>query len=194
MRSQTTRRLADALHDANFHRALVDAWSMRGFVPSSGASGHDHFFAAFGKFGGAADMGEMAADVVDRAGRQHMRYLELMITFQGSAVTGMARSLRWTGDMANFRTRLMAAGLPALVEKARPDIDTGEARMRDIMHCGTPRATPGCAVTVRWLQQVSRTNPPGVVFAQALFGALLSQAEPRVVGLDLLRPRMISLR
>ena len=180
--------LADALHDADFNRALVDAWSMRSFVPSSGYSGHDHFFATFGKFGGSASMGEMAADVVDRAGRQRMRYIELMITFQGRAVTELARSLQWTGDMADFRNRLMAAGLPGLVQKARPDIDAGEARMREIMRCGTPEATPGCNVTVRWLQQVSRTNPPGVVFAQALFGALLNQAEPRVVGLDFVAP------
>ena len=183
-----TRKLADALRDANFNRALIDAWSMRSFVPSSGSSGHDHFFATFGKFGGAASMGEMAADVVDRAGRQHMRYIELMITFQGGAVTSMARSLQWTGNMADFRSHLMAAGLPALVQKARPDIDAGEARMRAIMYCGTPDATPGCSVTVRWLQQVSRTNPPGVVFAQALFGALLNQADPRVVGLDFVAP------
>lgn len=183
-----TRPLADALRDADFNRALVDAWSMRSFVPSSGTSGHDHFFAAFGKFGGAAGTGEMAADVVDRAGRQHMRYIELMITFQGKAVTNLARSLRWTGDMADFRQRLMAAGFPTLVQKVRPDIDAGESRMREIMHCGTPEATPGCTVTVRWLQQVSRTNPPGVVFAQALFGALLNQTDPRVVGLNFVAP------
>ncbi len=185
---RTTRRMADALHDADFRRALIDAWSMRGFVPSSGISGHDHFFAAFAKFGGAASMGDMAADVVDRAGRQRMRYLELMVTFQGRAVTNMARKLRWTGDMANFHQRLMAAGLPTLLASARSDIDAGEARMRASLHCGTPQAEAGCAVTVRWLEQVSRTNPPGEVFAQTLFGALLSQADRRVVGLNFVAP------
>jgi adenosine deaminase len=89
---RATRKIADALRDTDFRRALVDSWSMRGFVPSSGVTGHDHFFGTFSKFGGAAGMGEMAADVVDRAGRQRMRYLELMATFQGRAVTGMARN------------------------------------------------------------------------------------------------------
>ena len=87
---------------------------MRGFVPSSGVSGHDHFFAAFGKFGGAAGMGDMAADVVDRAGAQHERYIELMVTFQGGAVTALGKRLGWTGDMADFHQRLLAAGLPSL--------------------------------------------------------------------------------
>ena len=32
--------------------ALVDSFSMRGFVPSEGVTAHDHFFGAFTKFGG----------------------------------------------------------------------------------------------------------------------------------------------
>ena len=68
---------------------------MRSFVPSSGESGHDHFFASFGKFGGSASMGDMAADVVNRAGMQRMRYLELMVTFQSRPVTELAGKLPW---------------------------------------------------------------------------------------------------
>jgi adenosine deaminase len=185
---KTTRALADAQWDSDFRRTLIDAWSMRGFVPSSGYSGHDHFFAAFAKFGGTAAMGDMAADVVDRTGSQHMRYLELMVTFQGWSVTELAGKLSWTGDMADFHKRLIAAGLPVLLVKARSDIDAGEARMRALLHCGTPHAEAGCTVTVRWLEQVTRTNPPGKVFAQMLFGALLSQADPRVVGLNFVAP------
>jgi adenosine deaminase len=186
--SATTRKLADALTDSNFRTTLIDAWSMRGFVPSSGVTGHDHFFATFGKFGGAASMGDMAADVVDRAGEQHERYVELMVTFQGWAVTTLAQKLPWTGDMADFQRRLIAAGLLTLLPKARADIDTGETRMRSLLHCGTPQAEPGCAVKVRWLGQVTRTNPPGMVFAQMLFTALLSQEDPRVVGLNFVAP------
>jgi hypothetical protein len=182
------RRLADAQSDNDFRTVVINAWSMRSFVPSSGVSGHDHFFAAFGKFGGAADMGEMAADVVDRAGAQHERYIEPMVTFQGSAVTTLGKQLGWTGDMADFHRRLLAGGLPSLLPKASADIDAGEMRMRALMHCDTPQALPGCSVTVRWLGQVTRTNPPGAVFAQMLFTAMLSEADPRVVGLNFVSP------
>ncbi len=129
-------------------------------------------------------MGEMAADVVDRAGAQHERYVELMVTFQGRAVTALGDKLGWTGDMADFHRRLLAAGLPALLPRARADIDAGEAQMRSLQHCGTPLASPGCSVTVRWRGQVTRTNAPGAVFAQMLFTAMLSAADPRVVGLN----------
>jgi hypothetical protein len=60
--------------------------------------------------------------------------------------------------------------------------------MRTLLRCGTQEARPGCAVTVRWLGQITRTNPPGEVFAQLLFNALVSQADPRVVGLNLVAP------
>jgi adenosine deaminase len=186
--SSATRRLADALINNDFRTAVISAWSMRGFVPESGVSGHDHFFAAFAKFGGSANMGQMAADVVNRAGAQHERYVELMVTFQGSAVTALGNKLHWSGDMADFHRRLIAAGLPALLPKARADIDAGEAQMRLLLHCDTPQAEPGCAVTVRWLGQVTRVNSPGAVFAQMLFTAMLSEADPRVVGLNFVAP------
>jgi adenosine deaminase len=186
------RPIADAEHDAALNRTLVEAWSMRDFVPTSGYSGHDHFFDAFGKFGGAAPMGDMAAEVVDRAARQRMRYVELMVTFQGSAVGTLADKVAetqpLTDDPAPFEAALRQAGIEALVAHASKDIDTIEQRMRDIMHCNTPQAKPGCSVTVRWLQQVSRVMPPQRVFASSLFGALLEKGEPRVVGLDFVAP------
>jgi adenosine deaminase len=85
-----TRKLADALRDKTLKLALIDAWSMI----------HHHFRP--GAFNGSADFGEMAADVVERSGRQHMRYLELMVTFQEVAVPSLARSLPWTGDMGSY--------------------------------------------------------------------------------------------
>ncbi|MGE4047425.1 MAG: hypothetical protein AB7F35_21360, partial [Acetobacteraceae bacterium] len=65
-----TDNLAKMVDKADPVRALVDAWSMRNFVPSSGYSGHDHFFGTFSRFGGVADPPDMAAEVIDRAGRQ----------------------------------------------------------------------------------------------------------------------------
>lgn len=187
------RPIADALRDAALNHTIVDAWSMRDFVPSGGVSGHDHFFATFGLFGGAAAQGDLAADVVDRAGRQRMRYVELMITLQGRAVGAMADAVAektpWNpDDPAATDAALRAAGLPGVVAQASADIDALEARMRGVLGCGTPAARPGCGVTVRWLQQVSRVMAPNRVFASSLFGALLQQKEKRVVGLDFVAP------
>ncbi len=188
------RPLADARTDAALNRILVNAWSMRDFVPSSGNSGHDHFFAAFSLFGGAAPMGEMAAEVVNRAGRQHMRYIELMATFQSQELGRLAGRVgkdpawRWDGDLAGYEAASMQAGLAKLVRDASPEIDGVEQRLRSVLHCGTPQAEPGCDVTVRWLQQVSRTGSPARVFTATLFGGLLQAADKRVVGLDYVAP------
>src|SRR5580700_4577130 len=39
-----------AFENQHLYDSLVDAFSMRSFVPSAGVSGHDHFFDAFAKF------------------------------------------------------------------------------------------------------------------------------------------------
>jgi len=186
------RPLSDALRDAGLNKTLVNAWSMRDFIPTNGNSGHDHFFAAFSRFGGVAKPWDMAAEVVDRAGRQRMRYVELMITFQGKAVADLTekvlKTTPWTDNPAAFEAALMAAGLPAVVEAAKRDIDSLEQQMRATMGCGTATAGPGCGVVVRWLQQVTRTAARPRVFAASLFGMLLAKADQRVVGIDFVAP------
>ena len=187
------RLFADALHDAKLNSVIVDAWSMRDFVPTSGLSGHDHFFAAFALFNGAAPPGDLAADVVARAARQRMRYVELMVTLQGRAVGALAEQVAQaspfdSADPAAFAGALQQAGLADLVAKAGHDVDALEKRMREVMECDSAHPDPGCDMTVRWLQQVSRTAPPARVFADALFGAMLQAADRRVVGIDFVAP------
>jgi adenosine deaminase len=43
---------ATVYKDLSLYNGLIDSFSMRGFVPSEGETGHDHFFGAFKKFGG----------------------------------------------------------------------------------------------------------------------------------------------
>ncbi len=45
-------RASDAFKDQRLYDDLVNSFSMRSFVPSAGVSGHDQFFATFGRFGG----------------------------------------------------------------------------------------------------------------------------------------------
>jgi len=70
----------DAFNDQHLFDALVDAFSMRGFVPSPGVTGHDHFFEAFAKFGGTdhRHLGEWIDEVATRAAAQNEQYLELI--------------------------------------------------------------------------------------------------------------------
>ena len=183
------RIVGDALQDPALKRHLVDAWSMRSFVSSSGTSGHDQFFDTFGRFDAAARQGPLAAGVVARAGAQRMRYIELMITLQSPQLSVLAAKLpAWNGDPQATAAALMEAGLPALVEAARSQLDGIEQAMRQGMGCDTAQRQPGCGVTVRWLQQINRTAAPAEVFAASLLGMLISEADPRMVGLDFVAP------
>lgn len=183
--------------DSVLYPVALDALSTRDALPVSGYSLHDQFFATFGRFRAAAgatstSTGDLLAEVVDRAGRQGERHVELMVSFGTGPVAAIGKSFAWTpqaaADLPGTADRLIAAGLPALVAPARQEIDAAEARMRSVLGCGTPAARPGCAVSVRYLQQVSRTQSPGPVYATTLFNALLEAQEPRVVGLNFVAP------
>src|ERR1700691_2389629 len=46
---------SEAFTDQHLYDAMVDAFSMRGFVASTGVSGHDHFFDSFEKIRAISD-------------------------------------------------------------------------------------------------------------------------------------------
>ncbi len=61
-------RADSVFKDQHLYDALVDSFSMRSFVPSSGISGHDQFFATFDRFGALDDhTGEWLDEVATRA-------------------------------------------------------------------------------------------------------------------------------
>src|SRR5215470_18283556 len=73
---------SDAFHDQHLYDSLVDAFSIRAFVPTPGVTGHDHFFNAFAQFGGISEehLGEWLDEVAARADRQNIQYIELLHT------------------------------------------------------------------------------------------------------------------
>jgi adenosine deaminase len=175
--------------DGKLHATLVDALSMRSFVPGA-ESGHDHFFATFAKFGVAGERrgGDMLAEAAERAGEENISYLELMASPGMGAARKIGAAAGWDDDLGRMRDKLLAAGLGEIVPAVKRDLDGVEAAMRRRLGCGDAAAKPGCGVTVRWLAQVIRTFPPEQVFAQSLLAFELAKAEPRVVGLNLVAP------
>jgi adenosine deaminase len=75
-----------------------------------------------------------------------------------------------------------------VVAGVRSQIDSDEARRNEVLHCGTPQASPGCEVTTRYLYQVLRGLPREQVFAQIVLGFELTKADPRFVGFNLVMP------
>ena len=183
------------------YNALIDKMSTRNVALSS-RSGHDQFFDAFGAFPNVANSparsAGMAAELADRAGRQATQHLELMFTFQGDAVRKLGAGLPWAEE-ADFARRLQwlqGKGLADLVTAGRADLDRIHSALREQLACNTAAARPGCAVSIRWLQQTTRTAQPEVVFAQLAYAFALSSADGRVVGLNLVAPEdhLVALR
>jgi adenosine deaminase len=178
--------------DQHLYDALVDAFSMRGFVPTSGVTGHDHFFSAFDKFQ-AADpphTGEWLDEIATRAAAQNEQYLELLVTPDFAHTAGIAHQLGWHSDpsLGEFREQLFAHGLRDDVAVARAYLDKGESVRKQIEHCGEPNALPACAVQLRYIYQVLRAFPPEQVFAQTLLGFEAATADPRFVGINYVQP------
>jgi adenosine deaminase len=161
--------------DQNNYDALVNAFSMRNFVSSSGFSGHDQFFATFNKFGGLdkKHTGEWVDEVASRAADQNQQYLELMQTPTFSHAAQIAKEIGWPQgpvDFAQLRQKLLDRGLR---DEVGPDMGSArdwEAQRKEIEHCGAADEAPACKVEVRYIYQILRGNPPETVFAQTLLG------------------------
>jgi adenosine deaminase len=177
---------------------LINAFSMRSFVPTSGFSGHDQFFSTFGRFSGLnkSHTGEWVDEVASRAAAQNQQYLELMDTPQYSHAAQIAREIGWnpaSQDFAQFRRALLDRGLRDEVAADREHVRSAEAQRRQIEHCATPQAAPACQVEIRYIYQVLRGNPPEQVFAQTLLGFETVQAsmdahEDGFVGINFVQP------
>lgn len=163
---------AKAPANQDLYDRLVDAFSMRSFVPTTAFSGHDQFFATFGRWDGLDQKhtGEWVDEVASRAAAENQQYLELMETPPFGHATGIAHALGWNADFAKFRQQLLDHGLRDEVTADRDDTRAAEATRRQVEHCGTPQATPACQVQVRYIYQVLRGFPPEQVFAQTLLG------------------------
>jgi adenosine deaminase len=175
---------------------LVDAFSMRSFVPSAADSGHDHFFATFDHFTGLAESHkpEWVDEVAARAAAQNEQYLELMNTPGAAfAVIGAAKPVAPGTGYAAWRQQLLDAGIGQQAAAIRQQMDEAEQVRRRMEHCEAPQPGPACTVEVRYLYQVLRNMPPPAVFAQIVLGfevaaGDLGSAHPHYVGLNLVQP------
>ena len=188
--------------DPKFYQDTIDALSMRNWYPGSGtgeATGHDHTFATFGRFGavGARHLGDMLAATRVTAAADHVQYIEQIAdpgaAFAPELLNGDARF-----DPTDLEADLkrIAPLLPGLVARARTEFDGAERTMQDDLGWHTDMASPGYRVRTHYLFFVLRTLPPQQVFAQIALGFALVKADPRFVGVNLVAPEddPVSLR
>jgi adenosine deaminase len=185
---------AQAFKDQHLYDELIDSFSMRGFVPVTGTSGHDHFFDAFGRFHGTSERhkGEWLYEVATRAAAQNIQYMELMETPPFARAAAAAREVGWYPDLAKMRQALLAKLGDGLKQDRDEDLQffTEAEQARDKLgHCGQPDAQPACHVTQKFIYQVLRGFSKEQVFAQTLLGFETISADPkRIVGINMVMP------
>jgi len=178
---------SSAFADQKLYDRLINAFSMRSFIPFAGTSRHDQFFSTFDRFvriNPQKHLGEWLDEVSRRAAAQNEQYLEVMHTPDFAQAAKLGHEVGWTGNLAETRNALLSNGLRNNVQEDREELDRAEADRERLEGCSASEKTGPCGVQVRYLFQVLRGFPPEQVFAQTLLGFELASVDPRVVGIN----------
>ena len=180
-------------------QSLINSLSMHDFPYPNIQAGHDHFFAAFDKFGlvSGSMQGNMLGSLLRQAEAENVGYVETMLSLQSAAVASLAEKLRqrypasgpyYTDsrsylEMYNY---LRSIGLVQVELAAKEELSGYVDQMRYLLGCGTSRSAPACAVSFRFLAEVNNRNADlPRMFTQTAFAFLLANNDPRVVGVNM---------
>lgn len=189
--------LSEAIKNQDIYNQMIDAWSMRNFIPGK-ESGHDHFFQTFDKFFLLVQMHqpEVMAEIAENAGTQNVSYLEIMYTPDNNLSGILDKKFKLEKNFAKMRDKLLQNNFIYFTNKIKNSLNQDEKAARKILACNTKQAKIGCKVKMRYLYQVLREQSPEMVFAQLLQGFEIASKDPRFVGLNMVQPEdgFISMR
>jgi adenosine deaminase len=168
------------------YNQVIDAWSMRNFQPGK-ESGHDHFFATFEKYLPILfkHRREMVNEAVERACRENILYLELMIMPDDNQSGLLGRHIAWDNHLDRLREKLLKSGVAAIVSNISKQFDIYQRSLLTFLNGPGKQQCPD--FKLRYLYQALREQPPAQVFAQLLTGFELASRDPRVVGINLVQ-------
>lgn len=168
------------------YNRIIDAWSMRHFRPGK-ESGHDHFFATFEKYLPILmkHRAEMVNEAVERACRENLLYLELMVMPDDDRSGLLAAHIAWDPNLNRLREKLLKNGVIPIVHAISKQLDSYQKYLQAFLAGTGKQLCPN--FTLRYLYQALREQPPTQVFAQLLTGFELANRDPRVVGINLVQ-------
>ena len=182
---------AEALKKQHYYDELVDSFSMRGYVPTPGVTGHDQFFGTFDKFHGTdkSHEGEWLYEVAARAAAQNIQYMELMETPAFGHAIDAGKKLEWNSDqLPKMAEALRKTDLFQDVDAAKKSFADAEAKREALCQSDKPDAADACKVKQRFIYQILRGNSNAQVFAQTLLGFETIQQVPHIVGINFVMP------
>ena len=172
---------------------IVRAWSMKDFVAGA-QTGHDHFFATFGKYGlvAGSHRDDTIADIATRAANENQLYIETMFNL-GKNVGTLAGSV-WTqpvtaATLPQFYDALLAS--PQFASQLTSDVNVvngARTGYRTTLGCNDVSGPEACDVGVRFIAQVSRTGANDVIFGQLVSAFEMASRTPWIVGANLSSP------
>jgi adenosine deaminase len=184
--------VSDAMRDQALYNRMVDAFSMRWFLPTPAVpTGHDEFFAAFEKFGtvSGSQFVDMTVDQLKLYDSQNVQYVEFMVSsWCPNDRERFVKAVSETTDDASKLAALEASGLGDCVAATRNGVTASIGKITTALACDARNAQPGCGVTFRYILQINRNNSPDEVFVQTAIAAALIRADPRIVALNFVGP------
>jgi adenosine deaminase/adenosine deaminase CECR1 len=186
--------IAQSTQDPNFYNAMIDALSMRNFVPKGSGERARSFFNTFAKFGAISGIktGPMLAEVASIWHAENVKYVELMLSLDGGASTrALVSGMTWdpTQMQRLFSFITSHPAFPGYINQGTTDLNKAEAEMRSTLGCGTTNADPACdSETIRYIYSMNRTQQPIQVFATAVYAFELAAADHRMIGVNLVAP------
>jgi hypothetical protein len=176
-----------------FYDEIVRAWSMKDFVAGA-ETGHDHFFATFGKFGAVsgAHRNDSLADVLARAAAEHVQYVETMFNL-GKNVGALSASI-WSGtltaaDLPGLHAKILAsASFAGELAKDVQVVEGARKGTRATLGCDGPSPPTACDVGVRFVAQIARTGAKDTVFGQLVGAFEMAMKTDGIVAANLSSP------
>jgi adenosine deaminase len=177
-----------------FFDSIVKSWSMEGFVPGGAESGHDHFFATFGKYGAVAGAhrDDDLADVAKRAADENQVYVETMFnlgknvqTLAGTVSTGTVTAADLPALYDSLTTN---AGFAAAVDADVKVVNDAAAGYKAALGCSGAAPPAACKVGMRFVAQVSRTGAADGIFGQLVSAFEMAAKTPNIVAANLSSP------
>jgi adenosine deaminase len=193
-----TTPLSEAKPGTELFEEVLAAWSMESFEGSL-LEAHQHFFDAFAKYGAIqtnARSDDALADVLSKAGRNGLIYVELLQGFGSGAGASIANELFGEHDDAwdeptllERREQIIAnAKFQPAIEAQVTSIASTLSGARQLLGCDTPAPDAGCDVEPRFIVSANRTGNRLAVFGQWVFAYELAQRVSEVVGVNLVSP------